>query len=278
MWNTAPQIWRNSSWCPHLTFITVSCLLYVQYKYGYSSWDNITSMHVVDACYFYLPYRYVHIYPTNRQGTGVCSGWHGSLYRHPPNKRKQTEHKRIDLMEENQFNEGKFLHIMKPLEKACSTQMGAILHQMSWTEAGVRWIKRKAISRCTRLIPFFFKGGAGLISHNCNTFGSEGVNQDQEYGKFSLWRQQKKKKLQENEIIHIISHSLIREKSHSEETGNETRKQVPELFLSLNLYFCSSKIQSPPPSGYDVFMNVCDVFSNTQSYNAGIMSDTVKHS
>lgn len=124
----------------------------------------------------------------------------------------------------------------------CSAQMGE-QYYLKWggPKQEVKW---KAISWWICLIPFSFKRGCStlflsflfflcFISHNCNIYGSEDV----------LWQKKKKKKYmghchcescikssRENEIIHI-SYLLIRVKSHSEETGNETRKQVPELFL-----------------------------------------------
>lgn len=110
----------------------------------------------------------------------------------------------------------------------CSAQMGAILSEMRWTKAGAKWMKRKAISRWICLIPLLPQKGTVFISHNCNTYGGEGVHQNQEYGKLSLW------KLQKAAGKWDYSHNITladKRKSHSEETGNETRKQVPELFL-----------------------------------------------
>lgn len=109
----------------------------------------------------------------------------------------------------------------------CSAQMGAIISEMRWTKARVKWMKREAISRWICLIPL-----------SCKRDG------------FYLWRLQQRGCSSKSGTWEIVimkvakkaagkwdySHNITladKRKSHSEETGNETRKQVAQLFLQV---------------------------------------------
>lgn len=102
--------------------------------------------------------------------------------------------------------------LKQPLEKASSVivQHGWQRYYLKWgglKQERNEWKDRQFLAEYVSF-PSHSKGTFFFfifILHSCNTHGGEDVRQSQECEESSLW------KLQENEIIHIISHLLIRE-------------------------------------------------------------------
>lgn len=122
-------------------------------------------------------------------------------------------------------------HLMQPLEKVSFliVQHRWEQYYLKWGGLKQEWNEWKERQFLAEYVSFpSHSKGMAFISHNCNTYGGEDVLQNQEYGELSLWKLRKAARKWD------YSHNITladKRKSHCEQTGNETRKQVPELFL-----------------------------------------------